>query len=39
MGLAVDASGDLYIADAHNGRVRKVSKGVITTVAGNGPDR
>ena len=35
-GLAVDASGDLFIADGDNGRVRKVSGGVITTVAGNG---
>lgn len=35
-GLAVDASGSLYIADSHNGRVRKVSGGVITTVAGTG---
>ncbi len=35
-GLAVDSSGNLYIADAGNNRVRKVSAGVITTVAGNG---
>lgn len=34
--VAVDAAGDLYIADLHNACVRKVSKGVITTVAGNG---
>jgi NHL repeat len=34
--LAVDSSGNLYIADAGNNRVRKVSNGVITTVAGNG---
>src|SRR6185503_19382625 len=32
-GLAVDAAGDLYISDADNNRVRKVSGGVITTVA------
>ena len=32
-GLAVDASGNLYIADAYNNRVRKVdAQGVITTV-------
>jgi sugar lactone lactonase YvrE len=36
MGLAVDATGDLYIADFFDSRIRKVSNGVITTVAGNG---
>jgi uncharacterized protein (TIGR03437 family) len=35
-GVAVDAAGNLYIADNYNDRVRKVSNGVITTVAGNG---
>ena len=36
-GLAVDRSGNLYIADANNGCIRKVSTaGIITTVAGNG---
>jgi uncharacterized protein (TIGR03437 family) len=36
-GVAVDASGNLYIADTYNNRVRKVStSGIITTVAGNG---
>ncbi len=35
--LAVDSSGNLYIADYGNGRIRKVdSTGVITTVAGGG---
>jgi sugar lactone lactonase YvrE len=35
--VALDAAGNLYIADAHNSRVRKVStSGTITTVAGNG---
>jgi len=35
-GVAVDSAGNLYIADAYNNRIRKVSNGVITTVAGNG---
>jgi sugar lactone lactonase YvrE len=36
-GVAVDAAGNLYIADTSNHRVRKVStSGTITTVAGNG---
>jgi len=35
-GLAVDASGFLYIADTGNQRVRKVVNGNITTIAGNG---
>ena len=37
-GLAVDAAGNLYIADTHNGRVREVSAatGLISTVAGTG---
>ena len=35
-GLAADSRGNLYIADWGNRRIRKVSAGVITTVAGNG---
>ncbi len=33
-GIAVDTGGNLYIADA--GRIRQVSNGVVTTVAGGG---
>jgi hypothetical protein len=35
---AVDAVGNMYIADMQNFRIRKVSNGVITTVAGNGTE-
>jgi len=37
-GVAVDAAGNLYIADGNNNRIRKVNvtTGIITTVAGNG---
>jgi sugar lactone lactonase YvrE len=37
-GLALDASGNLYIADTHNHRIRRVDAvtGVITSVAGTG---
>jgi uncharacterized protein (TIGR03437 family) len=35
-GIAVDSAGNVYIADSGDSRIRKVSNGVITTVAGNG---
>jgi len=38
-GVAVDAVGNLYIADTSNHRIRKVdTSGMITTVAGNGTE-
>src|SRR5207245_5304334 len=40
-GVAADASGNLYIADTQNRRIRKVAagSGIISTVAGNGTER
>ena len=37
-GVAVDASGNIYIADTYNNRIRMVTKstGIISTVAGTG---
>jgi uncharacterized protein (TIGR03437 family) len=35
-GLAVDSAGNLYVVDTNNGRIRRVSNGIISTVAGNG---
>jgi len=34
--VAVDGSGNVYISDAGNDRIRMVASGTITTVAGNG---
>lgn len=36
-GITTDASGNIYIADTYNNRIRKVdTNGIITTVVGNG---
>src|ERR1700722_8290065 len=35
-GVALDSSGNLYIGDVGNSRIRKVTNGIITTIAGNG---
>jgi hypothetical protein len=35
-GIGLDGSGNLYIADGANNRIRMVSSGTISTVAGNG---
>ena len=36
LGMALDSSGKLYIADSSNQRVREVVSGTISTLAGNG---
>jgi sugar lactone lactonase YvrE len=36
VGIAVDNSGNVYVADSGNGAVRMISNGTITTIAGNG---
>jgi uncharacterized protein (TIGR03437 family) len=35
-GVVADSQGSVYIADTGNNRIRKVSNGIITTIAGNG---
>ena len=36
LGVTVDSSGNIFIADTNNVRVREVASGTITTIAGNG---
>jgi sugar lactone lactonase YvrE len=36
LGVALDSSGSIYVADSNNGAVRVIKNGIINTIAGNG---
>lgn len=38
LGVAVDANGNLYVADTGNQRIRQISAAAVSTLAGNGVD-
>lgn len=37
-GVAVDSSGTVYVADSDNNRIRSITGGTVTTIAGNGEE-
>ena len=37
-GIRVDSAGNIYVSDTHNNRIRKISHGQVSTMAGTGVD-
>ena len=35
-GLAIDAQGNVYLTESATAKVRKISSGILSTIAGNG---